>query len=78
MLNYKPDAHGDFTPAAPAPPKYDSPRTGNTSLSLSAGRNEGAGSVPSFIVPVLVFHIMVKGITLKDPSFIVVPRVLDS
>jgi len=41
MLNYKLNAHGGFTPAAVASPKYDKPRTGNTSLSLSAGAEWG-------------------------------------
>ena len=34
-------------------PRCDNSRTGNTSSSLSAGRNGGTGTVPSFIEPVL-------------------------
>ena len=36
MLNYKLYAQGGFTPAAMVP-RYDNPRTGATSASLSAG-----------------------------------------
>jgi hypothetical protein len=46
MLNYKLNAHGGFTPAAAASPKYDKPRTGNTSLSLSVGAEWGDRHCP--------------------------------
>jgi hypothetical protein len=36
----------EFTPAAVASPKYDKPRTGNTSLSLSAGAEWGTDFCP--------------------------------
>jgi len=46
MLNYKLNTNGNFTPAAVAPPKYDKLRTGNTSLSLSAGAEWGDRHCP--------------------------------
>jgi hypothetical protein len=36
MLNYKPNAHGSYTPAIVAP-ECDNSQTGTTSLSHSAG-----------------------------------------
>jgi hypothetical protein len=48
MLNYKLNAYGGFTPAAVAPPKYDKPRTGTTSLSLFAGAEWGDRYCPLF------------------------------
>ena len=46
MFNHKLNAHGGFTPAAVASPKYDKPRTGNMSLTLSAKEGQ-ALSAPS-------------------------------
>jgi len=40
MLHEERNAHGRFTPAAVAP-RCDNPRTGTTSLSLSAGAVRG-------------------------------------
>jgi hypothetical protein len=63
LLNYKLNAHRGFTPAAMAPPKYDKPRKGNTSLSLSAGVEFGDRLLsPPSSYQCFVFHILAKGI----------------
>ena len=63
MFNIKIHAHGGFTPAASAPPKYDNSLEGNTALSRSAGAvREGQTLSPPSSHQCFVFHIMVNGI----------------
>jgi hypothetical protein len=62
------NAHGGFTPAAPAPQKCDNPGTGNSLSSLSAqGRYWGTGTCPPDLT-VLVFHTLIKRYS-AEPNF---------
>ena len=71
---------GVSTPPLRLPPKCNNSRTGNTAPSQAQGRLwGGTGTVPSFILPVFVFHIIENGSTMKDPRiFIMFAWVHDS
>ena len=61
-----------LTGVSPPPlwlPRCDKTRTGNTSSSLSTGRNGGTGTVPSFIEPVLCISYHCKRNSTKPLFF---------
>jgi hypothetical protein len=63
MLNNKVNAQQGFHPHACGSPQMRyHPNRYCVVIALSAGRYGGTGTVPSILVPVLLIHILIKGI----------------
>jgi hypothetical protein len=69
MLNYKLNAQGGFTPAAPASPDAINPEQVLRYHRKAQGRYGGTGTVPSFIRTSILNHSNAKGI-LQSPEFL--------